>query len=52
MRAENEMQITLRTLRNSFGVDERCCVNRFLVELPQTPDAAMPRPASEGGPVQ
>ena len=30
----------------------RCCVNRFLVELPQTPDAAMPRPASEDGPVQ
>ena len=30
----------------------RCCVNRFLVELPQAPDAAMPQPPSEDCPVQ
>ena len=30
----------------------RCCINAVEVEFPLTPDAAMPRRPSAGGPVQ
>lgn len=55
-RAMSKVTIEMEKLTTSASPDyigrRRCCINRPEADLPQTPDAAMPRPLSGACPVR